>query len=185
MRLRTAANAIALVLTAACANESAQPQNETVAVPPTASAPAAAAEAEAPAPAGAEMLVRELYREHDAQRSPFFQSETRELLDRYFEPALAESIWKDAVESKGEVGALGFDPLYDAQDVEPKNFIVHPAQAAAPSARVPVSFDSYGEKRQLAFVLVPVDGAWKISNIEYADGRTLRDAYAPAAAESR
>jgi hypothetical protein len=146
---------------------------------PTTVAPSATA----PSPRDAEKLVAELYREHDAQRSPFFQTDSKERLDRYFEPSLADLIWKDVVESKGEVGALDFDPLYDAQDVEPKNFTVHPAQPDGTTVRVPVSFDSYGEKRQLTYVLTPAAGAWKISDIRYADGRTLRDVYRPVPAE--
>lgn len=128
----------------------------------------------------AETLVTELYRQHDARRGPFFQTEGKERVDRFFEPSLANLIWKDAVEAQGEVGALDFDPLYDGQDVEPKNLTVHPAQADGASVRVPVSFDNYGEKRQLTYLLVSVAGTWKISDIRYADERTLRDVYRPA-----
>jgi RNase P/RNase MRP subunit POP5 len=125
----------------------------------------------------AEQVVAELYREHDAKRGPFFQTDSRALVDKYFEPSLANLIWKDAVDAKGEVGALDFDPLYDAQDVEPKNLIVHEAQVDADNVRMPVSFESYGEKRQLTYVLVHVGGTWKIADIRYADGRTLRKVY--------
>lgn len=143
--------------------------------------PAVATRAAAP-PRDAETLVAALYSDHAAERSPFFQTGSRAPLDRYFEPSLAELIWKDAVDAKGEVGALDFDPLYDAQDVEPKNLTVHPAQPDGGALRVPVSFESYGEKRQLTYVLASsADGTWKISDIRYADGRTLRDVYRPVA----
>ncbi|HEX6088352.1 MAG TPA: DUF3828 domain-containing protein [Thermoanaerobaculia bacterium] len=122
-------------------------------------------------------LVVELYREHDAKRSPFFQTDSREPLERYFEPSLAELIWKDALDAKGEVGALGFDPLYDAQDVEPKNLSVGSGVAGGGKLRVPVTFESYNEKRQLTYVLANASGTWKIADIIYADGRTLRGVY--------
>lgn len=125
----------------------------------------------------ASKLVTELYREHDAQHGPFFQTDSKASLDKYFEPSLAELIWKDAVDSKGEVGALDFDPLYDAQDVEPKNLTVGAAQPDGESVRVPVSFVSYNEKRQLTYVLARAGNAWRISDILYADGRTLRKVY--------
>lgn len=153
--------------------QSPSPALTTVAGPPVASA------------SEAKKLVAELYRDHDAQRSPFFQTDSKEPLDRYFEPSLADLIWKDVVDAQGEVGALDFDPLYDAQDVEPKNLTVHDAQIDAAAVRVPVSFDSYGEKRQLTYVLATAGGTWKISDIRYADGRTLRAVYQPVAAEGR
>jgi len=59
------------------------------------------------------------------KRSPFFQTRSRALLTLYFTRELADLIWKDAVTSKGEVGALDGDPLYDAQDFEIKKFLIH------------------------------------------------------------
>ena len=165
MRMRAIACFLLLVTAIACSKEPAKA--------PSPAAPLASTH-------DAEKLVAQLYREHDAQRGPFFQTDRRALLDQYFETSLADLIWKDAVDSKGEVGALDFDPLYDAQDVEPKNLVIHGAQADAGTVRVPVSFESYGEKRQLTYVLVRAGDAWKISDIQYADGRTLRKVYQPA-----
>lgn len=168
MRLRAIACSFLLVSAVACSKEPAQSP-----------APASTTAAAAPVvPArDAEKLVAELYRANDAQRDPFFQTDSRALLDKYFETSLADLIWKDALDAKGEVGALDFNPLYDAQDVEPKNLVVHEAQDDAGTVRVPVSFESYGEKRQLTYVLVRAGEAWKISDILYADGRTLRKVY--------
>jgi hypothetical protein len=184
---RAIAGAVVLVTAAACSKEPASVSGGNVTPPVQSPAPATAtapASATAPAP-GAEQLVTELYREHDAQRSPFFQTDSKALLDRFFEASLAELIWKDVVEARDGVGALDFDPLYDGQDVEPKNLKVHPAEADGASVRVPVSFESYGAKRQLTYVLAQASGSWKISNIRYADGRTLRDVYKPLAPEGK
>jgi len=126
------------------------------------------------APAGAETVVVDLYRVHAADRSPFFQTEHRDRVDHYFEPGLAELIWKDAVTSKGEVGAIDFDPLYDAQDVEITNLAVQPAQLTGGNARVVVTFENHGTKEQLTYSLAPAGGAWKIADVTYRDGRTLR-----------
>jgi hypothetical protein len=167
--------ALALLLFG-CAGEE---RSSTVDPAPTTASSSTVAPTPVATPHPAETLVQELYREHDAQRSPFFQTDSKDRLDRYFEASLADLIWKDALEAQGEVGALGFDPLYDAQDVEPKNLTVHPAQADGASVRVPVSFDNHGETRQLTYVLAQTAGSWKISDIRYADGRTLRDVYRP------
>ena len=69
-------------------------------------------------------LVRELYRVHNQKHSSFFQTRSRALLYKYFEKKLADMIWKDAVKSKGEVGVIDGDPLYDAQDMEIKHFAI-------------------------------------------------------------
>src|SRR5215212_1039196 len=139
---------------------------------PAAPPAAASTNDEAPpvAPAGAETVVVDLYRVHAADQSPFFQTEHRDRVDHYFEPGLAELIWKDAVTSKGEVGVLDFDPLYDAQDVEIANLAVQPAQLTGGNARVVVTFENYGKKEQLTYSLAPAGGAWKIADVTYRDG---------------
>jgi hypothetical protein len=48
------------------------------------------------------------------KNSPFFPTKDHGLVNKYFSERLAQLIWKDAVSSRGEVGALDFDPLYDA-----------------------------------------------------------------------
>src|SRR5215813_14997828 len=72
-----------------------------------------------------EALVADLYRVHKARRGPFFQSRNRALLNKYFEKDLANLIWNDAVKSKGEVGVIDGDPLYDAQDMDIKHFAIN------------------------------------------------------------
>src|SRR5205814_9430881 len=69
-------------------------------------------------------LVRDLYRVHNQKHSPFFQTRSRALLYKYFEKSLADLIWKDAVTSKGEVGVIDGDPLYDAQDMKIMHFAI-------------------------------------------------------------
>lgn len=73
---------------------------------------------------GPDTLVADLYKANKQKRSPFFQTRSRALLYKYFEKTLADLIWKDAVHSKGEVGAIDGDPLYDAQDMEIKKFAI-------------------------------------------------------------
>src|SRR5688572_21873658 len=66
-------------------------------------------------------LVSNLYKQHKRQ-SPFFQTRSRALLDKYFERQLANRIWQEARASRGEVGKLNADPLYNAQDTQIRNF---------------------------------------------------------------
>jgi len=118
-------------------------------------------------------LVADLYKQHNRKHGPFFQTRSRALLYKYFERSLADMIWKDAVSSKGEVGIIDGDPLYDAQDMEIKNFTIGKAVFEDGKARLTVSFDNFGEKKSIIFVLVNGRSGWRISDIDYGKGRTL------------
>jgi hypothetical protein len=119
-------------------------------------------------------LVATLYKESEGNRSPFFQTENRALVDKYFEKTLAELIWKDAIVSKGEVGAIDGDPLFDAQDMDIKNFSVHSPKYKDAGAEVAVSFENFGNKEEVLFLLVMDESDWKIADIKYKEGRTLK-----------
>ena len=117
-------------------------------------------------------VVANLYKQHK-KRSPFFQTRSRALLDEFFDKNLASLIWKDAVTSKGEVGALGADPLYNAQDTDIKNFVIHKPEYRDGKAEVAVSFANFGEKQRIVFELVSQKTGWKIANIKYGEGSDL------------
>jgi len=119
-------------------------------------------------------LVADLYRVHDHKHSPFFQTRSRALLYKYFEKDLADLIWKDAVHSKGEVGALDGDPLYDAQDMEIKKFAIGKASYEGGKARLVVTFENFAQPKSFVFTLVNGRSGWRIANIEYGEGRSLR-----------
>lgn len=136
--------------------------------------------ANSPAPAlratSPDALVTELYRQSGKHRSPFFQTKSRALVDQYFEKQLGNLIWKDAITSKGEIGALDGDPLYNAQDMDIKHFVVHKPVIKNGTADVKVSFENFGKKVAIAFLLSSKTNAagWKIVNIKYNDGTDLR-----------
>ena len=119
-------------------------------------------------------LVKDLYWQHDHKHSPFFQRRSRALLYKYFEKSLADLIWKDAVGSKNEVGAIDGDPLYDAQDMEIKKFAIGKPEYEDTKAKVEVSFENFGKKKTIVFVLVNGKTGWRISNIDYGESGTLR-----------
>ncbi len=121
-----------------------------------------------------EALVAELYKSEKKDASPFFQSKKRALVDHYFTKELSDLIWKDAIDSKGEVGALGADPLYDAQDTEITKFVIHPAKTEDGKTTVLVTFVNFEEKQRITYHLVQQGGAWKISDIQYAKYTLLK-----------
>lgn len=123
-----------------------------------------------------EALVAELYKAEKNQASPFFQDKNRALVDHYFTQELGDLLWKDTVASKakGEVGAIDGDPLYDAQDMEIKNFVIHPAKTEDGKTTVLVTFVNFEEKKRITFHCVQQGGAWKISDIQYSGYALLK-----------
>ena len=113
-----------------------------------------------------------LYNQHKRQ-SPFFQTRSRALLDRYFSSELADLIWSDARASRGEVGALNGDPLYNAQDMQIRNFSVRERVTGAIATEVVASFENFNKKHEVVFRLMPAGRSWKIADIVYDDGTTL------------
>ena len=123
--------------------------------------------------ADAERHIADLYKQHDAKKSPFFQTKDRGRVDAFFTKSTADLIWKDSTNSKGEIGALDFDPLYDAQDVDKKNFAIGKASLNGDTATVVATYTNWGEKKRITYVMKMQDGSWKIDDIKYQAGHTL------------
>jgi hypothetical protein len=123
--------------------------------------------------ADAERHIADLYKQHDAKKSPFFQTADRGRVDAFFTKPTADLIWKDSTSSKGEIGAIDFDPLYDAQDVDKKNFTIGKASVTGNTATVIASYTNWGEKKRITYVMKMQDGSWKIDDIKYQEGFTL------------
>ena len=132
-----------------------------------------------------DVILKNLYKAHDAQKGPFFDRENRKLAEQYFTKELAGLIVKDAVESQGEVGAYGMDPLYDSQDPQVKNFKIGAVQWGGIKKReddegdegfalVNVTFTDNGKKREIRYGFEQqADKTWRISEIHYSEGSLL------------
>jgi hypothetical protein len=126
-------------------------------------------------------VVVGLYKQHK-KRSPFFQTRSRALLDRFFTRELANLIWNDAHSSGGEVGALDGDPLFNAQDMEITNFSVRDGAVRGGQAQVVVSFENLGQKHEITFMLIITRAGWRVSDLKYDDGSTLSGIFSTDAA---
>ena len=121
-----------------------------------------------------ETIVKELYRVHRDGAGHVFERQGRKLQQKFFTPGLAALIWKNLSETpEGEVGNIDFDPLYNAQDTQIKNFRVGAAVVRGDTATVPVTFVNFDQKVKIDFRLVRTKGVWKISNIVYGGGSDL------------
>ena len=123
----------------------------------------------------AQGLVSELYQTEKNGKSPFGVKVPRTRIAHFFSKELTALIVKDGELSKrnNEPGVLDFAPLYGAQDIDIKNLTVSKAAKTKGGTTVTVSFTNFGKKQTLGFDLVQEDGAWKVSDIHYADGSAL------------
>ena len=168
---------VALLATVSCSAAKTTPPNANVAWQNSTEMSATNTPTPAPAPTAdnqttkiaPDALVKDLYKQHDADKSPFFQKKSRASVDKYFSKSLADTIWKEANEPRDGAGALDADPLYFAQDTDIKNFVVNQPKITGDKAEVVVTFDNYKEKEKFIYPLVKENGEWKISDINYGD----------------
>src|SRR5436305_15208257 len=66
-------------------------------------------------------VVAQLYQTHRSKHDPLDETQ---LLGRYFDAELLKLYLKDKREAKGEVGRLDGDPLYNAQEIEIRDFSI-------------------------------------------------------------
>src|SRR5215468_4412193 len=133
------------------------------------------AETSLPAATSPTKVVTDLYSAHRGKADPLQYPASKKLLGAYFEKGLLSLFLKDQSESKGEVGKLDFDPLYDAQDFDIKDFSVAVVAEQKDSAEVAASFKNIGKSEKIVFLLSNTAQGWRITDIKYSDGRTLKE----------
>ena len=116
-------------------------------------------------------LVAQLYQAHRSKHDPLVETK---LLDRYFDAPLLKLYLKDKQEAKGEVGRLDGDPLYNAQDMEISHFSISSPETAKGETQVTVRFKNMGKSARIVYVLIPASAGWRISDIRYDDGSSLK-----------
>jgi hypothetical protein len=132
-----------------------------------------------------EAVIKELYKIHDQDlknsNERILSGENRQNLDKFFDKTLADFTWKDLTSNSDEVGVLDFDPFYNAQDFEIKNFSVAKAKIVGIKATVTVKFTNAGRRDTLNYQLVKRGTGWKIADIKYTDGTSLMSYFREAA----
>jgi len=132
------------------------------------------AEPRSPAASPPTKVVTDLYRAHKGKADPLQDPASKKLLGAYFDKDLLALYLKDQAESKGEVGKLEFDPLYNAQDFEIKDFSVALVTQKEDSAEVAASFKNMGKSEKIVFLLTNTPQGWRIADIKYSGGETLK-----------
>lgn len=127
-----------------------------------------------PAARSPEAVVTGLYKAHSGKHDPLLYPTGTKLLSAYFEKGLLSLYLKEEAESRGEVGKLEVDPLYYAQDVEIKDFSVVLVAEQKDSAEVAASFKNLGTSKKIVFSLANTAQGWRITDIKYPDGITVK-----------
>lgn len=149
-----------------------QPRTHWLAVVPVLVLPVLAAAQ--PRPASPASVVQAFYRFHFAHDMAFTRSALRRRV-RWLAPdllALCRAYFA-APSPADEVPEIDGDPFTDSQEY-PTSFRVGAAAVAGDTALVPVTFLwKAGDRRTVTVVLVP-RGGWKIADLRYERGETLR-----------
>src|SRR5689334_25063893 len=91
-------------------------------------------------------VVAQFYQAHGSKHDPLDETQ---LLGRYFDAALLKLYLRDKRKAKGEVGRLDGDPLYNAQDIQIKDFSVSGPEMARGETRVTVQFKNIGKPARI------------------------------------
>lgn len=99
----------------------------------------------------------------------------------YFEPELAAAIRKDAdaAEAAGDMGKMDVDPFCSCQDFDAIKPAYGPVTVRGNRALVTVTFTNLGAHVTTGYDLVWTRAGWRIFDMDYGEGATLRAIYLP------
>jgi hypothetical protein len=118
-----------------------------------------------------EDVVAQLYKAYGTEQSS--EGETR-LFSRCFDHDLMQLYLRDKREAKGEVGRLEVVPLYNAQEIQITDFSISAPRITGSEALVTVRFKNIGKSTRIECVLHRTANGWKISDLRYDDGSSLK-----------
>ncbi len=123
-----------------------------------------------------EDFIRSLYGFHQPGKDTPDWFGDEQTLSKYFDKELTALFMKDAECAKREQGVcnLDFDPIYDAQDFEEKTTNLQIAAVEDQPDSFKVTFTNLG-RRTLVYRLTNSPSGWRISDIKYAEGPSLKE----------
>jgi hypothetical protein len=123
-----------------------------------------------------EALLADLYKQHNAKKGPFFQTEDRALVDKYFVKSTADLIWKlNNTKSTDMFHGLGGDPMYGVppDTVTGLNIEKHYDAPRDEMPEIPVRFIYRRRELVTYFHFKKDNGVWKIDDIQWPDAVSL------------
>jgi hypothetical protein len=125
-------------------------------------------------------FVDGIYKSYLGKNTPGLDLSTREALDLYFTPSLADLIDRDAreAEKQQEAPLLNGDPFVDAQDWEIADPVVTIQEAADGRATATATFKNFGKTVTVRLALLLTPKGWRVDDVIWSDGN-LRGLYKP------
>jgi len=122
-----------------------------------------------------EDFIRSLYHFHEPWKDQPDWFGDKRTLSKYFDKELTTLFIKDDECAKREQGVcnLDFDPIYDAQDFEETTNLQIAAVEGKPDL-FKVTFTNLGT-RTLVYRLTNTPSGWRISDINYPEGPSLKE----------
>ena len=125
-----------------------------------------------------EDLIFKLYKEHQPQNGKAISFDDEKTLSGYFTQELTTLFLRneECIKRTHEVCNLDMDPIYDAQDYDnsPLNLEVKKISSKNAPLRFQVTFTNLG-RRTLVYELKETKSGWRISDIIYPSGHSLRE----------
>jgi len=120
-------------------------------------------------------LLRALYQVHDEGDGPLLRSEGRSQRRVFFTESLALALEGEIDRpDPEELGNLDFDPFYNAQETDLGAMDIAVAKVSGNATVALVRFANGGDPIEIAYRVILDGQAWRIDDIEYGEGRTLR-----------
>ena len=129
----------------------------------------------------AKTFVESIYKRYLGKNTPSVDLSSREGLELYFTPSLADLIDKDAKEAEKnqEAPLLNGDPFVDAQDWEITDpAVAIQAQDSGKGATATATFKNFGKAVTVRLALVLTPKGWRVDDIFWSEGN-LRALYNP------
>ena len=128
----------------------------------------------APAPNGPTEIVRALFSDH-FKHDMGFTKESVARKARWLTPDFLAKLNAELSRpgNPDEVPNIDGDPFTDSQEY-PKRFSAGKAEIVGELTRIPVLFTGNGRRRTIGVELRKTSDGWRVDNLVYEDGKTLR-----------
>ena len=120
-------------------------------------------------------LLQALYRLHDNGQGPLLDPAAKAERERFFTAALAKALDQELNNPvDDEVGRLDFDPFYNAQDTEISGLDIAVPKVSGTQVTALVHFLNFDQSVEIGYRLIQDARGWRIDDIDYGDGQSLR-----------
>ncbi len=121
-------------------------------------------------------LIAGIYKAYDGKDAKGYNWNDEPDCKKAFSAATAQLILADAEASKGEIGALDFDPIIDGQDYQIGNLKIDVVETDSSHATAAVSFLNFNKLTNLKMQMLKEQDGWRIDDIIWAgkDRGTLK-----------